>query len=87
MKFFQYDKKVWEDGDTEHTWQFLIFKNRSLLWAYYETPGGIVHSAGGFNILFSFFGSSLFSVSIQQYKFGLGFAFFTEYLERFGEDK
>ena len=82
MKIFQFDKKVWENGETSHTWQFGILKNRSLLWVYYETPGGIVHSSGGvggFNILLSFFGSSLFSVNMQQYKFGLGFAFFAEY--------
>jgi len=81
MKLFQYDKKVWENGETSHTWQFGILKNRSLLWVDYETPGGIVHSSGGFNILLSFFGSSLFSVNMQQYKFGLGFAFFAEYFE------
>ena len=84
MKLLQFDKKVWDDGDTSHTWQFGILKNRSLLWVYYETPGGIVHSSGGFNILLSFFGSSLFSVNMQQYKFGLGFAFFAEYFEGVG---
>jgi hypothetical protein len=81
MKLFQYDKKVWDDGDTDHTWQFVILKNRSFLWVDYETPGGAVHSSGGFNILLSFFGSSLFSVNMQQYKFGLAFAFFAEYFE------
>jgi hypothetical protein len=86
MKLFQYDKKVWDDGDTSHTWQFGILKNRSLLWVDDETLGGIVHSSGGFNILLSVFGSSLFSVSSQQYKFGLAFAFFTEYFEGWGEE-
>jgi hypothetical protein len=81
MKLFQYDKKVWDDGDTSHTWQFGILKNRSFLWVDYETLGGAVHSSGGFNILLSFFGSSLFSVNMQQYKFGLAFAFFAEYFE------
>lgn len=81
MKVFQFDKKVWKNGEVSRTWQFGIIKNRALLWVYFETPGGIVHSAGGFNILFSFFGSSLFSVNLQQYKFGLGFGFFTEYFE------
>jgi hypothetical protein len=52
---------------------------------YYDTPGGIVHSSGGFNILLSFFGSSLFRVNIQQYNFGLAFAFFDEYLEGWDE--
>jgi hypothetical protein len=86
MKLLQHDKKVWDDGDTSHTWQFGILKNRSFLWVYYETLGGIVHSSGGFNILLSFFGSSLFSVSMQQYKFGLGFAFFAEYFEGWNDD-
>jgi len=81
MKLFQYDKKVWEDGDTDHTWQFGIFKNRSLLWVSYESPGRIIHSSGGIKILLSFFGNSLFGIDIQQESFGLGFAFFTEYLK------
>ena len=78
-KLFQFDKKVWENGETSHTWQFGIINNLSFLWVNCETPGGIVHSSGGINILFSFFGSSLMSVNFQQYKFGLAFAFFTEY--------
>jgi len=85
MKLLQHDKKVWENGETSHTWQFGILKNRSFLWVDYETPGGIVHSSGGFNILLSFFGSSLFSVNMQQYKFGLAFAFFAEYFSGWGE--
>ena len=86
MKLFQYDKKTWENGETSHTWQFGIVKNTSLFWVNYETPGGIVHSAAGINILFSFFGSSLFGVNLQQHKFGLAFAFFTEYFEGWGEE-
>jgi hypothetical protein len=81
MKLFQYDKKVWDDGEVNRTWQFGILKNKSLLWVNYETPGGIVHSAGGINILFSFFGSSLMSVDFQQNRFSLAFAFFTENFE------
>jgi hypothetical protein len=81
MKLFQYDKKVWENGETSHTWQFGIINNLSFLWVNYETPGGIVHSAGGINILFSFFGSSLMSVDFQQNRFSLAFAFFTENFE------
>jgi hypothetical protein len=81
MKLFQYDKKVWDDSEVNHTWQFGIVKNTSLLWVNYETPGGIVHSAGGINILFSFFGSSLMSVDFQQNRFSLAFAFFTENFE------
>ena len=38
MKLFQYDKKVWENGETSHTWQFGILKNRSFLWVNYENP-------------------------------------------------
>jgi len=85
MKLFQYDKKVWDDGEVNRTWQFGILKNRSFLWVNYETPGGIVHSAGGINILFSFFGSSLMSVDFQQNRFSLAFAFFTENFEGWEE--
>jgi hypothetical protein len=85
MKLFQFDKKVWDDGEVNHTWQFGIVKNTSLLWVNCETPGGIVHSAGGINILFSFFGSSLMSVDLQQHKFGLAFGFFTEYFDGWNE--
>ena len=41
MKLFQYDKKTWDNGEVNHTWQFGIIKNKSLLWVNYETPGGI----------------------------------------------
>ena len=85
MKLFQYDKKTWDNGEVDHTWQFGIIKNRALLWVNYETPGKIVHSAGGINILFSFFGSSLMSVSFQQRKFGFGVDFFTEYFDGWEE--
>ena len=81
LKLFQYDKKVWDNGEVNHNWQFGIVKNRALFWVFFETPGGICHSSGGINILFSFFGSSLMSVNFQQYKFGLAFAFFTEYFD------
>ena len=81
MKLFQYDKKTWENGEVNRTWQFGIIKNKSLLWVNFETPGGITHFAGGINILFSFFGSSLMSVDFQQQTFNLAFAFFTEYFE------
>lgn len=86
FKLFQYDKKVWDDGDTDRTWQFGIIKNRSLLWVNYENPGGIVHSSGGINILFSFFGSSLFSVDFQQNRFSLAFGFFTDYFDGWSND-
>jgi len=81
MKLFQYDKKTWDNGEVSHTYQFGIIKNRSLLWVFFETPGGITHSAGGINILFSFFGGSLMSVDFQQNNFSLAFAFFNDYFE------
>lgn len=87
MKLFQYDKKVWDDGPTDYTWQFGIINNRSLLWVYYQSPGSIIHSSGGLNILFSFFGGSLFSVDIQQRRFCLAVGFFTEYVEGFKENE
>lgn len=84
MKLFQYNKKNWfNDEMVNHIWQFGIIKNKTLLGAYCETPGGIFHCAGGINILLSFFGSSLFAVSIQQQKFNLAFHFFTDYFEGF----
>ena len=81
MKLFQYDKKTWDNGETDYAWQFGILNNRSLLWVHYENPSSLVHSNGGINILFSFFGSSLMSVDLQQHKFGLAFGFFTEYFD------
>ena len=88
MKLFQYDKKVWDDGDTDHTWQFGIINNRSLLWVNYESPGGLVHSNGGLHIMLSFFtSSSLFAADFQVGKIGLSFNFFTEYFGGFGEDE
>ena len=79
MKLFQHDKKVWEDGETSHTWQFGIINDISLLWVNFESPGGVIHSSGGINLLFSFFGNSLMSVDFQQRRFCLAFAFITEY--------
>ena len=82
MKLFQYDKKVWDDGDTDHTWQFGIINNCSLLWVNYEYPSRLVHSNGGLHILLSFFTSShLLGVSFQVGKVGFGFNFFTEYFD------
>ena len=79
MKLYEHSKQTYQDGEVSHTWQFGIINDISLLWVSYDTPGRIIHSSGGFNILFSFFGSSLLSVDFQQRKFGLAFAFFTEY--------
>ena len=81
MKLYEHSKHTYQDGEVTRTWQFGIIKNKSLLWVNFETPGGISHYAGGINILFSFFGSSLMSVGFQQHTFGLAFAFFTEYFD------
>ncbi len=85
MKLFQYDKKVWDDGDTDYTWQFGIIKNRSLLWIHYETPSRILHMGGGVHIQLSFLSSSLFGITFQSNYSSLSFFLFTEYFDR-GED-
>ena len=79
MKLYEHSKQTYQDGEVSHTWQFGIINGRALLWVNFESPGGVIHSSGGFNILFSFFGSSLMSVDLQQRKFGFAVAFFTEY--------
>jgi hypothetical protein len=82
MKLFQYDKKTWEDGDTDYTWQFGIVKNRSLLWVHYEYPSRLIHSNGGLHILLSFFTSSGFlGADFQIGRIGLGFNILTEYFD------
>ena len=86
FKLFQYDKKVWDDGDTDYNWQFGIFKNHSLLWANYQYHSRLVFSDGGLHILLSFFTNSLFGVNFQVGKYGLSFNFFTEYMEEWGDD-
>ena len=87
MKLFQYDKKVWDNGEVDHTWQFGILKNKSLLLVHYENPSSLVHSNGGFHILLSFFTSSSFlEVDFQVGKVGLSFGFFTEYFDGWGEE-
>ncbi len=88
MKLFQYDKKVWDNDETSHTWQFGILKNHSLLWVNYENPSALVHSNGGLHILLSFFTSTSFlGVDFQVGKVGLSFNFFTEYFDGFGENE
>ncbi len=79
MKLYEHSKQTYQDGEVSHTWQFGIIKNRALFWVNYTNPGCIVHSSGGINILFSFFGSSLISVDLQQQRFSLAVAFITEY--------
>jgi hypothetical protein len=85
MKLYEHSKQTYQDGEIDHTWQFGIIKNRALLWVNCTNPGCIVHSSGGINILFSFFGSSLMSVDIQQQRFSFAFGFFTEYFDGWEE--
>jgi hypothetical protein len=85
FKLFQYDKKVWDDGDTDHTWQFGIFKNRSFLWVNYEAPTRQHWSSGGFHIVLSFLSSSFFGVELNNDKQSLAFYFFTEYYRGWDE--
>jgi hypothetical protein len=83
MKLFQYDKKVWEDGDTNRTFQFGIVKNRTLLTVLYETPSRTFYPPGGLNILLSLFtSSSLFGIDFQiaNNTVALGFYLFCDYL-------
>ncbi len=77
MKPYQYNLKVWDDGDTDRTWQFGIINNKTLLWVHYENPSRLVFSDGGLHILFSFFTNSLFGVDFQLGKVGLSLNFFT----------
>jgi len=85
MKPYQYNLKVWDNGETSRTWQFGIINNRSLLWVNYENPSSLVHSNGGLHILLSFFTNSLFGVDFQLGKVGLSFNFFTEYFDGWQE--
>jgi hypothetical protein len=84
MKLFQYDKKVWDDGIADHTLQFGIINNRSLLWVHYQELPISVYK--GLHILLSFFTSSLFGVDFQVSKYDLSFNFFTEYFEGWNDD-
>ena len=79
MKLYEHSKQTYQDGEVTHTWQFCIINDISLLWVNFESPGGVIHSSGGINLLFSFFGNSLMSVDFQQRKFSLAVAFITEY--------
>ena len=85
MKLFQYDKKTWDNGETSHTWQFGIIKNRSFLWVNYENPTAQYYCSGGFHMRFSFLQSdSLFGAELNNNKQCLSFYFFTEYFEGWG---
>lgn len=80
-KLFQYDKKVWDDGETSRTWQFGIINNHSLLWVRYENPTKQFYSSGGYHIFLSFFASCLFGVELNNNKQCIAFYFFTEYFK------
>ena len=87
MKLFQYYKKTWENGETSHTWQFGILKNRSFLWVNYENPTNRHYSSGGFHITLSFFQSdSLFGAELNNDKQCFSFYFFTEYFSGWDEE-
>ena len=86
MKLYEHSEQTYQDGEVTHTWQFGIINDISLLWVNFESPGNVIHSSGGINILFSFFGSSLFGADLQQRTFNLGFHFFTEYFEGWEND-
>jgi hypothetical protein len=86
MKLFQYDKKVWENDEVNHIWQFGILKNRSLLWVSYENPTSHYYSSGGFHFTLSFLSSSLFGIELNNDKQSLAFEFFTEYFDGWGEE-
>ncbi len=85
MKLFQYDKKVWDEDETDLTWQFGIIKNRSFLWVNYQIPSGTVDTFGGFHIELSFFASSLFGITFQTNQRSLSFYFFAEYFSGWNE--
>jgi hypothetical protein len=86
FKPYQYNLKVWDNGETDRTWQFGVINNRSLLWVNYENPSSLVHSNGGFHIMLSFLtSSSLFGADFQVGKVGLSFNFFTEYFDGWQE--
>ncbi len=84
-KLFQYDKKVWDDGETSHTWQFGIIKNRSFLWVNYENPTAQHWSSGGFHIILSFLSNSLLGVELYDEKQSFCFYFFNEYFSGWGK--
>jgi hypothetical protein len=81
MKPFQYNKKVWDDGNVDRLWQFGIVKNTSLLWVRYQNPTYQFFASGGIHVLLSFLASSLFCIELNNNKQSIAFEFFTEYSE------
>jgi hypothetical protein len=86
MKPYQYNLKVWDDGDTDRTWQFGIINNRSFLWVNYENPNSQVWTSGGLHILLTFFSSSLFGVDFETNSWSFAFNFCTEYFGGWNDD-
>lgn len=84
-KLFQYDKKVWEDAETSHTWQFGIVGRRSFLWVNCEVPTCQRWSSGGFHIVISFLSSSLFGMEFNDNRQSFAFHLLTEYFEGWDE--
>ena len=62
MKLYEHSKQTYQDGEVSHTWQFGIINDISLLWVNFESPGNVIHSSGGINILFSFFDKMRYGV-------------------------
>lgn len=82
MKLYQHDKKVWDTGkEVSRTWQFLIFRGKSLIKVNYQTPGSQYSTYGGLKILFGFFSPSPLGVNIYHKKFGLSVNLFTDHFE------
>jgi hypothetical protein len=85
-KLFQYNKKVWDNAETSHTWQFGIFKNRSFLWVNYENPTSQCWSSGGFHIVLSILSNSFLGVELSNNKQSFAFCFFSEYFTGWTND-
>lgn len=78
----QFDKKTWDDGETDRTWQFGVVKSRSLVTVMFSSPSSIIHSGGGLNVLLSFLtATSPLGVDFQHDRFCLSFYLFCEYIE------
>lgn len=84
MKLFQYDKKVWCGGDTNHTLQFGIIRNRTLLHIIFESPDKNCRIFDGLIVSLFLFHNSPFNVDFQAYNCSLSFSFLSEYFEGWG---
>lgn len=80
LPVYQFDEKVWENGELSRTWQFGKIARQSFLWVNFETPATSTHSNGGFHVSITFFAKdSPFGVEFDHGGFNLAFYFFTEY--------